>query len=132
MGLDHQEKGELRCYRVDKMASLAVTGCPRETSPEAKDFDLAEFGRERFHMFSGRPAQVRLRCEDRMVNVMLDRFGQDVMLIPDGPDHFILTVDAVVSPQFYGWLFGLTPAVELTAPAWAVAEYQDMLKKAQK
>ncbi len=132
VGLDHQEKGEPRCYRVDKMASLAVTGCPREISPETRDFDLAEFGRERFHMFSGRPAQVRLRCENKMVNVMLDRFGQDVMLIPDGEDHFILTVDAVVSPQFYGWLFGLTPAVELTAPDWAVEEYKDMLKTALK
>ena len=60
----------------------------------------------------------------------LDRFGQDVILVPDGEDHFVLTVDAVVSPQFYGWLFGLGPAVRLTAPAWAAEEYRNMLRTA--
>ena len=81
-------------------------------------------------MFSGRETGVRLRCHNAMVNVILDRFGQEVMLIPDGEDHFALTVDAVVSPQFYGWLFGLGRGVELTAPEWAVGEYRNMLKEA--
>ena len=63
-----------------------------------------------------------------MVGVILDRFGQEVMLVPDGPDHFTVTVDAVVSPQFFGWLFGLGEGVELTAPAWAVEAFQRRLR----
>ena len=121
---------ELRHYRVDKMAALTVTSLPRREDGRLRDFDLAEYGQRHFHMFSGRQAQVRLRCPDRMVNIMLDRFGQEAMLIPDGEDHFALTVDAVVSPQFYGWLFGLGDGVELTAPAWAVEEYREMLRRA--
>ncbi|WP_251445688.1 helix-turn-helix transcriptional regulator [Vermiculatibacterium agrestimuris] len=121
---------ELRHYRVDKMAALTVTSLPRREDGRLRDFDLAEYGQRHFHMFSGRQAQVRLRCPDRMVNIMLDRFGQEAMLIPDGEGHFALTVDAVVSPQFYGWLFGLGDGVELTAPAWAVEEYREMLRRA--
>ena len=49
--------------------------------------------------------------------------------MPDGEDHFTVTVDAVVSPQFFGWLFGLGDAVELTAPAWAVEAFQDQLRQ---
>lgn len=129
VGWDHAAK-ELRHYRVDKMAELTVTGLPRSGGGACKDFQLAEYGRKHFHMFSGREAQVRLRCEDRFVNVMLDRFGQDVMLIPDGEGHFLLTVEAVVSPQFYGWLFGLGTGVALTAPDWAVEEYRERLRAA--
>ena len=132
VGWDHREKGELRCYRVDKMAALTITDLPREGDENCKDFDLVDYGQKHFHMFSGQEGKVRLRCENRMVNVMLDRFGRDVMLIPDGEEHFILTVDAVVSPQFYGWLFGLGPGVELTAPGWAVEEYGKMLEKARR
>ena len=121
---------ELRHYRVDKMEGLTITGMARQGDESCKNFDLAEYGRKHFHMFSGRETGVRLRCHNAMVNVILDRFGQEVMLIPDGEDHFALTVDAVVSPQFYGWLFGLTPQVTLTAPAWAVEEYRGMLEKA--
>ncbi len=129
VGWDHAQ-GELRHYRVDKMAALTVTGLPREGDESCKKFDLAEYGGRHFHMFSGKEAKVRLRCADSLVNVMLDRFGREVMLIPDGEDHFTLTVDAVVSPQFYGWIFGLGRGVELTAPEWAVGEYRNMLKEA--
>lgn len=120
----------LRHYRVDKMSSLTITGMAREGDESCKKFDLADYGQRHFHMFSGRAAKIRLRCANRFVNVILDRFGQDVMLIPDGEDYFVLTVDAVVSPQFYGWLFGLGTEVELTAPDWAVREYRQTLKEA--
>lgn len=123
-------KTELRHYRVDRMSELKTTQAVEEVPKALREFDIAEYGQRHFHMFSGREGMVRLRCTNRFVNVMLDRFGQDVMLIPDGADHFALTVNAVVSPQFYGWLFGLGDEVKLTAPDWAVAEYRTMLEKA--
>jgi len=129
VGWDHAGR-ELRHYRVDRMAELEISTLPRLGDESCRGFDLAEYGQKHFRMFSGREAQVRLRCEDRFVNVMLDRFGQEVMLIPEGEGHFALTVEAVVSPQFYGWLFGLGPGVALTGPSWAVEEYQKMLRAA--
>lgn len=129
VGWDHQEE-ELRHYRVDKMAALTLTAVPREGDESCRKFELAEYGQKHFHMFSGKEANVRLRCKNSMVNVMLDRFGMDAMLIPDGEEHFTLTVDAVVSPQFYAWVFGLGTAVELTYPEWAVEEYRTMLQAA--
>lgn len=131
VGWDHR-KEELRHYRVDRMQTLVETDLPRQGDGRCKNFDLAEYGQKHFHMFSGQEGKVRLRCANRFVNVMLDRFGQEAMLIPDGEDHFVLTVDAVVSPQFYGWLFGLGEEVELTAPDWAVEEYRGRLQKALK
>ena len=129
VGWDHAV-GELRHYRVDKTASLAVTCLPRAGDESCRRFDLAEYGQRHFHMFSGREGKVRLRCENRLVNVMLDRFGQDVMFIPDGSEHFVLTVEAAVSPQFYGWLFGLGSGVSLTGPDWAVEEWRGLLRAA--
>ncbi len=129
VGWEHK-KGQLRHYRVDRMESLSVTTFSREGDESCKSFDLAEYGQKHFHMFSGKEGKVRLRCENSFVNVMLDRFGQEAMLIPDGGDHFVLTVDAVVSPQFYGWLFGLEGKAVLTAPDWAVEEYRNMLQRA--
>ena len=124
-------KKEVRHYRVDKMAELAVT-CLKLEPGEDQDlaaFDMAAYAAKHFGMFRGREGRVRLRCQNRMVGVVLDRFGQEVMLVPDGEDHFTVTVDAVVSPQFFGWLFGLGDAVELTAPAWAVEAFQDQLRQ---
>jgi hypothetical protein len=64
-----------------------------------------------------------------MVGVVLDRFGQDLILIPDGEEHFTVTLPVVVSPQFFGWLFGLDGGVELLRPASAVEQYRAHLRR---
>ena len=131
VGWDGTRK-EVRHYRVDKMSELAVT-CLRLENGEDLDrstFDMAAYAAKHFGMFSGREGKVRLRCANTMVGVMLDRFGPEVILVPDGPDHFTLTVEAVVSPQFFGWLFGLGDGVVLTSPDWAVEDYRSRLRAA--
>ena len=125
-------KKEVRHYRVDKMSELAVT-CLRLENGEDLDrstFDMAAYAAKHFGMFSGREGKVRLRCANTMVGVMLDRFGPEVILVPDGPDHFTLTVEAVVSPQFFRWLFYHGDGVVLTSPDWAVEDYRSRLRAA--
>ena len=80
-------------------------------------------------MFTGKDAKVTLRCREEMAHVVLDWFGQQAMLVPGGEGYFTVTVDVVVSTQFWGWLFGLGDGVELIAPDWAVQEYRACLDK---
>ncbi|BDF69756.1 hypothetical protein CE91St41_07370 [Oscillospiraceae bacterium] len=123
---DH-EKGELRHYRVDKMAELTVSAAPRQGDDSCADFDLGSYAQKHFGMFSGREGQVTLRCRAGLVGVVLDRFGQDAMLVPDGAEHFTVTVRAVVSPQFLGWLFGLGDRVQVLSPEWAERALREQL-----
>ena len=116
---------EMRHYRVDKMSDIAVTDQRREGPAE---FDVADYARRHFGMYAGTEATVTLRFDKSMVGVVLDRFGQDVMLIPDGEDHFTVSLPLVISPQFYGWLFGLGDKVRLVAPASAVEAFRAQRK----
>lgn len=121
--------GQMRHYRVDKMEEIAVTCLPRQGEDQYPDFDLATYGQKHFGMFAGQEATVRLRCRRAMVGVVLDRFGQDMILVPDGEEHFTLALPLVVSPQFFGWLFGLEDNVELLGPPEVVAAYRRSLEK---
>ena len=94
-GYDHRSC-EMRHYRVDKMAELAVTCLPLEGA-------------------------------DGGLGVVLDRFGRDAILVPDGEEHFTVTVPAVVSPQFLGWVFGLGDGVQILRPDWAAEELKRQL-----
>ena len=131
VGYDHAKPG-LRHYRVDKMAELAVTCLPLQGDEACRNFDIASYSQKHFGMFSGREGQVRLRCRSHLVGVVLDRFGQEAILIPDGEDRFTVTVSAVVSPQFLGWIFGLGDGVEVCSPAWAVDELNAQLQAVQR
>lgn len=115
---------QMRHYRVDKMSEIVVTSLPREGQERCVDFDLAAYDQKHFGMFSGQEAQVTLRFRSHMAGVVLDRFGHDVIMIPQGDDHFTVTLPLVLSPQFFGWLFGLEDNVVLTAPQWAADAYR--------
>ena len=124
---DHNHK-QMRHYRVDKMAEISLTTLEREGLRQYPDFKLADYAQKHFGMYRGDEMTVTLRGSADMVGVVLDRFGQDVILIPDGEDHFTVTLPVVISPQFFGWLFGLEGKLTLTRPAAAVDAYRRHLK----
>lgn len=123
-----EESGQIRHYRVDKMSGIALCGSPRRE--EMGNFDLAAYGQKHFGMYHGPEITVTLRAENRMSSVIFDRFGQDVIAIPDGENHFTVQIPLVMSPQFFGWLFGLEERVQIAAPEEAAAAYRARLEAA--
>lgn len=129
VAFDHVN-GDLRHYRVDKMTELIITDQPQQGLDRYPQFQLAQYGQKHFGMYSGQEITVTLRGRQNMAGVVWDRFGQDVILIPDGADHFTVSLPVVISPQFFGWLFGLDGGLVLTAPQEAVEAYRQRLAAA--
>ena len=115
VAFDHANR-DMRHYRVDKMTEIAITGLAREGKEQYPDFQLAQYGQKHFGMYSGREVKVTLRGRRDKAGLVWDRFGQEVILVPDGPDHFTVTLPVVMSPQFFGWLFGLDGGLTLVGP----------------
>lgn len=109
------------------MLRIALTDRPREGVEAFRTFDLAIFAKKTFGMYGGTDQRVTLRCANRLTGVILDRFGTDRMLLPDGPDHFRTTVEVAVSPQFFGWVTGIGPDMTVEGPAEVRAGYRDYL-----
>lgn len=119
------EGEETRHYRMDKMDGVRVTD---ESAETPKSFDPGAYVGRYFSMFSGRAAKVRLACQEAAAGVILDRFGRDVMLVPQATGGFTVTLDVVVSPQFWGWLAALAGLAKPEAPDWVVEEYRAYLR----
>ena len=126
MGFD-EKSNEIRFYRVDKIVDIALTEEPRDGKDAFEDLDMAEFSKKTFGMFAGEEKTVRLRCENSLVGVMIDTFGTDVALRPDGDTHFVARMEVVVSSQFFGWLTGLGARVEIISPDEIRDEYKNYL-----
>ena len=129
VGWDHGND-QVRHYRVDKMSDILAADKP--LSKEVAGVDMAGYAQKHFGMFHGEDANVTLRCKEEMASVVLDRFGQEAMLIPGQDGTFTVTVTVVVSPQFWGWLFALGDGVELIAPQKAVEAYRTRLDEVRK
>ena len=86
VAFDHAHR-ELRHYRVDKMTEIVVTNLDREGREQHRDFQLAEYGQKHFGMYGGQELKVTLRGRRDKASLVWDRFGQDIILVPDGEDR---------------------------------------------
>ena len=79
--------------------------------------DMSAYSKKVFGMFAGEAETVRLRFSNHLAGAVIDRFGRDVMLIREDDEHFSVSIEAVVSPQFYAWVFGFGAEAEILSPA---------------
>lgn len=121
--------GKIKHYRVDKMTDMALCKEPRQGEELFRQFDMGAYARKMFGMYSGEEERVHLVCEKALAGVMIDRFGREVPMTFIDDEHFEIRVDVSVSPQFFGWVFGLGEGVKITAPDAVVRQMQEELKK---
>ena len=95
----------IKHYRVDKMLHIRMSGESREGKEHFKKLDMADYAKKSFGMFRGKETSVKMLVNNSLAGVIIDRFGKDVMMIPEDEDHFRVNVDVHVSKQFLGWVF---------------------------
>lgn len=108
----------IRTYRVDKMIKISPLLDSREGEELFEGINKAKYSQKRFFMFDGEEQNVTLRCENWFSNVLIDRFGTDVVIMPEDEEHFKAVVNVVVSDNFFGWLMSFGNNVEVVSPAW--------------
>ena len=93
------------------------------------DFDEGRYADSVFGMYGGNEKQVTLLCKNTLSGAIIDRFGKGIMLIPIDSEHFSVTVNVKISPQFYGWVCGFGADIKITSPADVVNDYKTILKE---
>lgn len=117
------EMARIRHFRVDKMIDISSLDEERDGQDAYAKMDLALYARKTFGMFVGEDKKVTLRFENSLVGPVIDRFGKEIMIIPDGDEHFKFSADVAVSPQFFAWICGFGTQAEIIGPAEVVSEY---------
>lgn len=66
--------------------------------------------------------------EPDYAGIAIDRFGLDVYILKTNNEHFQITESIAISPQFYGWIFGLGTGVKIINPPHVAQGMKDLLK----
>lgn len=128
--IGHDEKEDkIKHYRVDKMLKSACVDEPREGEDKFNEADMVEYTQRRFGMFDGEEETVKLLFENRLIGVVLDRFGKDIIVAPAEEGYFSIRVKVAVSDQFFGWIFGLGNGVKILEPENVVEKMRDHARK---
>ena len=103
-------------YRVDRMTDIQLTEENRIPCPELTGKALHDHANRLFQMYSGDELDVKMRFHRSLLNVVIDRFGKNTMLIPDGEEYFNFTVKVAISPMFLSWVIGFGAKAKILYP----------------
>ena len=117
----------IKHYRVDKMGQVTVLAKDREGLEQFSKLDLAAYTNQTFGMFGGEEEIVTLEFPNRLVGVVLDRFGREVDLRPMPDGCFRIRAKVAVSGQFFGWLAGIGKEAKIVLPETVRLSYWNWL-----
>ena len=116
-------------YRVDKMTNIETLGDKREGHDAFRKFNIAHYTNTLFGMFAGDETRVTLEAENRLISVLIDRFGKDIIVAPVDDGHFRTTVTVAVSKQFFGWIMAIDGDVRIVAPDSVVKQMRAEIER---
>lgn len=120
-----EERESIRHYRVDKIKNLSIIDEPVSDNETVRKFDIGEYSGKTFSMYGGEDETVTLEFPAELAGVCIDRFGKEHTFIPSGDKStFTVRVPVKVSPQFFGWIAGLSGKVKIKAPNNVLEEYK--------
>jgi len=122
------EAGILKHYRVDKMAEITALEISREGKEEFEKVDMSAYSQKVFGMFRGNQTHVRMRFANHLAGAVVDRFGKDIMLVPENDAFFTVTAEIAVSGQFFAWIFGFGTECEILSPENVRAQMKEYTK----
>lgn len=118
-------------FRVDRIATIPEI-LDVQNYPQPSDFDLNRFSKTTFRMFDGGIKQVDLRCDNSIMKVIIDKFGEDVTTLAYDMESFRVLTEVAISPTFFGWVFGFEGKIEILGPSEVKEAYRQRIEYAYK
>ena len=117
----------IKHYRVDKMGDVMLSRAERVGKEQFDIANPAEYAKQTFGMFGGEVEMITLQFDNRLIGVVLDRFGKNTDIKIGEADNFTVRIKVAVSGQFFGWLAGVGSGAAIVSPDDVKYQYKDWL-----
>ena len=114
-------------YRVDKICDVRILE-RQPVKPLAADFDLTKFTQKHIYMFSPYSESVKIRCHNVILDDVIEKFGNEILLLPDGEEYFTAVLrNTPGGIQF--WLLQYLQYCEVLEPLYLREEIIEFISK---
>ncbi len=107
------ELGKMKHFRIDKMSNVELEQERREGKDVFAKMDALTYSTSHFGMYGGEVRRVKIRFDNELIGVALDRFGKEIQIMKSDDTHFLVNVEVAVTSQFFGWIFALGAGVTI-------------------
>ena len=114
-------------YRIDKIRDPLILPEPVRPLRKREENEAYRYAENKLFMFAGETIPVQYRCEERIMDQMIDIFGTQLRALPENPGYFT----AMVNTTEAGALFlaqQFLDAIEIQEPAYLKEEMKKRLR----
>lgn len=130
---NYEKYDNLMNLRIDRIKSVQILDEPSRHFSEVSDykdtFDVADYTKKLFGMFGGDMQQIKLRCSNKILEQVADRFGENIFITNVTDTHFDFTVKAAVSDGLVTWIMNYGSDIEVITPAELRKKIADRAEK---
>lgn len=112
----HDRYKDISHFRVDRMSEINVSDEARPIIEEFEDFNVVDYSKRVFSMFSGESEKVELEFDNSLINVVIDKFGKNIKVFEKTEATFRISVEVAATSTFFGWLFMFAGKVKIIGP----------------
>ena len=102
----------------------------KKRKPAPEDYDVQAYMDRMFSMYRGPEEKVPLRCRHSILDQMVDKFGEKIVLKNVTKDTFDITVPVFLTGTFYGWVFQFVGEMNIVGPGNVKDAYAEYLQQA--
>jgi len=113
-------------FRLDKMDSIEIL----DKTYDGIEFDVNEYMRQTFGMFSGEKMSVKLKFDKRLFSEIDSQFGEEMILTEKDGENFYCEANINVSPTFFSWVFSFNGQIKILGPEKVKQQYLEMCYRA--
>lgn len=117
---NYDKYDNLMNLRIDRIRAIKLTDAPIRNFSEVSDyrdtFDVADYTKKLFGMFGGDMQEIKLRCNNAILEPVVDRFGKNIFITNVTDTSFDFTVKAAISDGLVTWIMNYADNIEVIKP----------------
>lgn len=117
---NNDKYNNLMHLRLDRIEIVKPLNTPAKhfskVSKYQNKFDTADYSNKLFNMYTGESGQIELCCDNRLIDDILEKFGEDIPIKIFDENRFVFKADVELSNGLVSWIMQYGADIKVLSP----------------
>lgn len=117
---NYDKYDNLSNYRLDRIKMIDISDKAARPYSDVcgydTEFDSSDYVKKNIMMYNGEEIEIELVCSNELLDLMIDKFGSDTMIVNKMKNRFYIKATVFFSEGLIDWLFQYCDRVKILSP----------------